>query len=63
MACGDIVWAMPPNPPHIDSLACEYLLLLALWHGLSCPRYEGDRIGWGKLAKFWLHPGCEGDSR
>eukprot|EP00971_Amphidinium_carterae_P116547 2308805-Amphidinium_carterae.1 len=61
MARGDIVWAMPPNPQHSNCLDCKHLLHLALWHRLSTLGCEGDRRAWGKLAKFWLHPGCEGD--
>eukprot|EP00971_Amphidinium_carterae_P268103 5319010-Amphidinium_carterae.1 len=54
MACGDIVWAMRPNPPRSDCLACEYLLRLALWHRHTVPVCEGEPSECGKLAKLWL---------
>eukprot|EP00971_Amphidinium_carterae_P052773 1039292-Amphidinium_carterae.1 len=56
MACGDIVWAMPPNPPLSNRFACEYLLRLALRNRHAVPVCEGDSSAdsaRGKVAKFW----------
>eukprot|EP00971_Amphidinium_carterae_P259364 5146692-Amphidinium_carterae.1 len=68
MACGDVVWAMPPNPPHSNCLAFEHLLHLALWHRhavLVCEedssargKHEEDSSTRGKRAKFGLQHGC-----
>eukprot|EP00971_Amphidinium_carterae_P014161 279179-Amphidinium_carterae.1 len=61
MACGDIVWAMPPNPACSYCLAREHLLHLALWHRHAVPvRAGGARVSSAgvKLAKVWLQHGC-----
>eukprot|EP00971_Amphidinium_carterae_P112308 2224506-Amphidinium_carterae.1 len=57
MACGDILWAMPPNPPLSNRLACEYLPSLALRRRHTVPVCEGDANARDKLAKFWLQHG------
>eukprot|EP00971_Amphidinium_carterae_P159074 3153869-Amphidinium_carterae.1 len=58
MACGDIVWTMPPNPPCSNCLACEYLLHLTFWHQHAIHVCEGDSSASGTLATFWLQHGC-----
>eukprot|EP00971_Amphidinium_carterae_P127864 2532750-Amphidinium_carterae.1 len=57
MACGHIVWAMPPSPTRFDCLACAYLLHLALRHRRGTPGCDGDCRAWGKFAKLWLQHG------
>eukprot|EP00971_Amphidinium_carterae_P318878 6338576-Amphidinium_carterae.1 len=58
MAHGSAFWAVPPNPQHPHSLACEYLLLLAFWLWCAAPEWGQQSRGGIQLAQLWLLHGC-----